>query len=93
MTSISDPQVEDFEEGDCRYLPLEILQDDYSQLAKGDIFSLGLTIYELAGGYPLPKNGDFWQKIRHEGYLPQLPTLSLEFHKLLLVRRPTYFVS
>ena len=43
MTSVSNPTVED---GDCRYLPKEILNDDYENLTKSDVFSLGLTMYE-----------------------------------------------
>jgi len=43
VTSVSNPTVED---GDCRYLPKEILNDDYENLTKSDVFSLGLTMYE-----------------------------------------------
>lgn len=79
VTSVSNPTVED---GDCRYLPKEILNDDYENLTKSDVFSLGLTMYEAGGGYPLPKNGPKWHAIRR-GELPSLPQLSVEMNHLL----------
>lgn len=35
------------DEGDCRYLPCEVLQDDYQHLTKADIFSLAFTVFEV----------------------------------------------
>ncbi|XP_060645000.1 wee1-like protein kinase [Drosophila nasuta] len=79
VTSVNEPFVE---EGDCRYLPKEILQEDYNNLFKADIFSLGITLYEVAGGGPLPKNGPEWHKLRH-GEVPVIPTLSKDFNELI----------
>lgn len=79
VTSINDPQVE---EGDCRYLPNEILREDFTHLCKADIFALGITLYEAGGGGALPKNGTEWHQLR-DGHVPDLPRLSKEFNDLI----------
>ncbi|KAH1081274.1 hypothetical protein J1N35_021035 [Gossypium stocksii] len=70
------------EEGDARYMPQEILNENYDHLDKVDIFSLGVTIYELIRGSPLPESGP---QFLREGKLPLLPGYSLQFQNLLKV--------
>ncbi|XVF21923.1 hypothetical protein REPUB_Repub12eG0130800 [Reevesia pubescens] len=70
------------EEGDARYMPQEILNENYDHLDKVDIFSLGVTIYELIRGSPLPESGP---QFLREGKLPLLPGHSLQFQNLLKV--------
>lgn len=54
-------------EGDCRYIAPETLQNIFTKAA--DIFSLGITILELASKLELPKNGYLWHTLR-SGILP-----------------------
>lgn len=72
------------EEGDARYMPQEILNENYDNLDKVDIFSLGASIYELVKGSPLPESGPHFLHLR-EGKLPLLPGHSIQFQNLIKV--------
>ncbi|KZV32366.1 wee1-like protein kinase [Dorcoceras hygrometricum] len=72
------------EEGDARYMPQEILNENYDHLDKVDIFSLGVSFYELVRGSALPESGPHFQNLR-EGKLPLLPGHSMQFQNLLKV--------
>ncbi|XP_049759614.1 membrane-associated tyrosine- and threonine-specific cdc2-inhibitory kinase isoform X1 [Elephas maximus indicus] len=70
------------QEGDPRYMAPELLQGSYGTAA--DVFSLGLTILEVACNMELPHGGEGWQQLR-QGYLPPEFTagLSAELHGVL----------
>jgi serine/threonine protein kinase len=88
---------EDIEEGDSRYMALEVLSEEYEHLAKGDIFSLGASLYEMALGRPLPANGHEWHAIRNgqldraalERFSPSLRELVTLMLQRDPVRRPS----
>lgn len=66
--------VEDGQEGDTAYLPQELLSSP-AKHPSGDIFSLGLTLYEVAssGTWELPTEGSRWHTIRNGSHIPELP--------------------
>ncbi|GMH25993.1 hypothetical protein Nepgr_027836 [Nepenthes gracilis] len=72
------------DEGDARYMPQEILNETYDHLDKVDIFSLGVSMYEVLRGSPLPDSGPQILNLR-EGKLSLLPTFSLQLQNLLKV--------
>lgn len=49
-------------EGDSRYLAPELMQGNYGRF--NDIFSLGISVLELACNLELPANGKLWQELR-----------------------------
>ncbi|XP_060589095.1 membrane-associated tyrosine- and threonine-specific cdc2-inhibitory kinase-like [Ruditapes philippinarum] len=55
------------QEGDPKYLAPELMDGKYSKAA--DIFSLGMTVLELASDLDLPRGGEGWHVLRR-GQLP-----------------------
>lgn len=58
-------------EGDAKYLAPEVLNNEFTSAA--DIFSLGISILELAGNVSLPNQGLVWQELRRNR-LPRAQT-------------------
>lgn len=59
----SDESIDSIDEGDSKYLASETMQGKFTKAA--DIFSLGITIFEVASGLDLPKRGEVYHKLRH----------------------------
>ena len=67
-----------------RYLAPETLQGRFTKAC--DVFSLGITMLELACDLDLPRHGDLWQKIRMEGPDPASTMhLQPELRRVLLI--------
>lgn len=64
---VRDGPQDDAQEGDPRYMAPELLRGEYSSSA--DIFSLGVSILEVACNMEVPKGGEGWQLLR-QGVLP-----------------------
>jgi serine/threonine protein kinase len=65
---------DDGQEGDTSYMANELLSSS-SRHPGADIFSLGLTLYELAASatWALPREGDRWHDLRSGSHTPDLP--------------------
>ena len=58
---------EEVEEGDAVYIAPELLDGSIGVVsAKADIFSLGLTLFEIAADVILPTRGEAWNELRME---------------------------
>ncbi|XP_029933034.1 membrane-associated tyrosine- and threonine-specific cdc2-inhibitory kinase [Myripristis murdjan] len=82
---------EDLQEGDPRYMAPELLSGQYGPAA--DVFSLGVSILELACNIEVPNGGEGWQQLR-QGCLPSefTNTLSTELQtvlQMMLVPKPS----
>ncbi|XP_060796390.1 wee1-like protein kinase 1-A [Neoarius graeffei] len=80
VTHVSSPRVK---EKNRRFIASEILQEDYRNLLKADIFALALTVLTACRAKALPWNGEQWHALRR-GKLPTIiQALSEEFQQLL----------
>jgi serine/threonine protein kinase len=72
-------------------MSIELLSGDHADLTKSDIFSLGITLYEIClGGRTLPTNGPEWQQLRSAN-IPALPNTPNEMQKIIeLMMNPSY---
>jgi len=67
-------------EGDSQYLAPELLQGRGGMAA--DIFSLGISLLEIATDIELPNNGPPWQALRH-GDIPPTDTISTSLRQVI----------
>ncbi|XP_045582114.1 membrane-associated tyrosine- and threonine-specific cdc2-inhibitory kinase [Procambarus clarkii] len=81
MIDTSQGPVHEAVEGDPKYLAPEIMNLQFGP--PGDIFSLGMTILELATDLDLPKQGDAWQQLRQGRLPPAANRLSEELQCVL----------
>ena len=69
-------------DGDSKYIAPELLEGIFTKAA--DIFSLGITVLELACSLELPKSGPLWQQLRQK-QLPVKFTTGLSDDLILLI--------
>ena len=89
VSTVSNNQ--DVEEGDSRYMSKEMLSGDHADLTKSDIFSLGISLYEVClRGKGLPSNGPEWQAMRSASFPNPPRTPDDMFRIMQLMMNPAY---
>ena len=75
------------DEGDTTYMPLELLSSS-TKHSSADLFSLGMTLYELASysSWELPREGRRWHAIRDSQHILELPTERTDVFRKLIQR-------
>lgn len=73
----------DIQEGDPKYMAPELMQGHFGRSA--DIFSLGISLLELACEMELPSGGHAWHQLR-SGYLPEEFTSHLSSDLLDIIK-------
>ncbi len=76
-------------EGDCKYIPLEVLQNAAELAPVGppaDVFALGMTMFELTTNIEPPSVGENWLRMRSgqlHTYVPEAHQRSAELVEML----------
>lgn len=65
------PSIVSVEEGDCRYLCSDMLNQKL-YLREGDMFSFGISLFELMSGEPLPQQGVLFLELRNNPPMERL---------------------
>lgn len=73
----------EIEEGDSRYMSMDLLREDHHDLTKSDVFSLGATMYEICINRSLPSDGQEWQDIR-KGRLAPMNNTPMELQSIIV---------
>lgn len=74
------------QEGDPKYLAPEVLVGSHNITKAVDVFSLGMSILELATDLDLPRGGEPWHKLRN-GQLPDDLTAGLSSQLIQIICR------
>lgn len=80
--AVEETTVGEVEEGDCRYMCRDLMLGNHRDLTKCDIFSLGITLYQVIVDQDLPPDGQAWHDLR-SGKLGLMTNAPLELQEII----------